>query len=137
MVAPPPIIEFFRVFPSEVQPGTPVSISWHVLNAQSVEVRPGGKYQGKPTYEISDLPSGDQTYELYVNGTPTPVESRLVRYVIPPPGAPVIDGFSVTPSQVIEGVTEKITLKWQSPDADRVTIAGTATDLPPFFGRSH
>jgi hypothetical protein len=133
VMAPSPIVEFFRVFPSEVQPGTPVSISWHVQNAESIEVRPGGIFRGKPTYEISDLPRGDQLYELYINGTPTPIESRLVRYWMAPAGAPDIDEFSVTPGQVVKGVTEKITLKWDSPDADRVAIAGIASDLDPVW----
>ena len=131
--APTPFLEFFRVFPSEVQPGTPVSISWHVQNAESVEVRPGGIFRGKPTYAISDRPREDETYELYVNGTPAPIESRLVRYVIPPPGAPEVNDFSAMPSQVIEGVTDKITLSWDTLDASSVDIAGVATDLPPVW----
>ncbi len=140
-----PAIRSAIVDPAEPIAGQPVTIRWEIDNAQTVELRPlvsgldprAGEYtfpQGLPASTNLTIVASNRfrsTEKQLAIGVsnPTPTPS-------PEPGAPVVETWSVFPTEVTKG--QSVTIKWQVSNADSVTLqpfgtvdnAGEQTDTP-------
>ena len=142
----------FTVDRTQIQEGECVTFRWNVQNIQAVYFYPQGadwtKY-GVPGEGTSvQCPSHTTTYELRVlQRDGSFVIQQLTITVVPSPGAPNIDRFTVEPNQILRG--QCVNLRWQvSGNISRVIISrdGTAIwdgapvsgqiqDCPPGDGR--
>ncbi len=140
-----PTIRSAIVDPADPIAGQPVTIRWEIDNAQTVELRPmvsgldprAGEYtfpQGLPAstdltiVATNRFRSVEKPLTIGVsNPTPTPS---------PEPGAPIVETWSVFPTEVTKG--QPVTIKWKVSNADSVTLqpfgtvdnAGEQTDTP-------
>ncbi len=140
-----PAINSVVIEPQNPLAGQPVTIRWDVSNAQTVEIQPIAR----------NLNPADGSYTVAA-GFPGPTEltivasnrfgsaERTVRIgAVPPtvtpspePGAPVIEVWSVFPTELTKG--QSVTIKWQVSNAESVTLqpfgtvdgSGEKTDTP-------
>ena len=139
-----PRIKSFRTSPSTVQPGGTVSLRWSTRDADEVEIIGIGEVALRGTIEV--IPDQNTTYILRArNNAGVDTRSVVVRVLTegnPPPGyapseeertepapsaenqgdAPLISRFTTSPASITPG--ETATLRWNTQNADRVTIAG-------------
>jgi hypothetical protein len=116
-----PVVDEFTVFPTTVTKGQPVTIRWHVSNAESVTLQPFGNVESAD--ELQDTPQQTIRYTLLAtNKGKTVQKSQEVIVELPLPGAPVISVFAVEPNQVVKGEGGTVRLSWDTQQADTVAI---------------
>ncbi len=149
---PSPAINF-SANPTSVIAGDAVNFSWDVQGSEAVYFYA----QGQPWQDNKVAPQGTRvvyppqstTYELRVvwPGGNVEVRQQRIDVVPPPPGAPVIRQFSVSPSQITTG--QCVTLQWAvEGQVNRVRLlrdgaeiwgdaplGGTHQDCPPGTGQ--
>ncbi len=142
----------FTVDRTNIRAGECVTFSWNVNNIQAVFFYPqGANWQnfGVPGQGTSvQCPSTTTTYELRVLKRDGTFEIRqLTIFVQQLPGAPVINRFTVDPSQI--NVGQCVSIVWQvsgnvntvrilrggNPIWDGAPISGSSSDCPPGNGR--
>jgi hypothetical protein len=128
----PPVIRSVSVDPPNPLVGQPVTVRWRVDYAQSVELRPPGvsglyPNEGEYTFERGlpgptnlsvvalgrfGLASAEQPLTIpVVTPTPTPTPEAL---------APVVEEWSVSPSEVMVG--QAVVIRWQVSNVESVTL---------------
>ncbi len=143
--ARPPVIQRFTYTPATPMPGQSVVVFWEVTNAQRIDFTPPilgvDPYSGSYSFSdpllipkgltiIASNPFGSVSQRLdvpFATATPAPTQD---------PGAPVIEIWTVSSKEIVEGQT--VTLRWQVKNADTVTItpfgtqnvSGEQTDTP-------
>lgn len=142
----------FTVDRNRIFSGECVTFGWVVTGAQAVyfyeQGRPWQQYRVPPQGSKMECPPVTTTYELRVAKLDNTVEVRQIAiYVETVPGAPVIERFTVDPSQIMEGQCVDIT--WVvTGDVRNVTllrdnmalwpggapVSGTLQDCPPGSG---
>jgi hypothetical protein len=136
----PGIEATFEINPLQVQPGTPVSINWSVINASSVEIEPIGEKKLGGTRD--EMPNSSTTYTLTANHrfrrwekysitqqvevlpvppqpTPVPIPSPIPE-PSPEPSTEITAEFDVFPRKILKG--EEVTISWVIENADEVMI---------------
>ncbi|HDQ71334.1 MAG TPA: hypothetical protein ENN19_04460 [Chloroflexi bacterium] len=125
VIPPTLVIERFDVQPTRIAPGETVSITWSVLGATSVEIAPlGDKYppQGSTIY------APEKTMDFILSAAKGESEVRTLRNVVVESGldegdetggmsreeesTPLIEYFTASPRQVIEGENNEVRLAW-------------------------
>ena len=151
---PSPSITFYADR-TTVNQGEPVIFTWNVVNAYAVYFYAQGQpWQDNLVYaqgSTTVYPPQSMTYELRVVWNSGAVETRQIFITVnpPPPGAPKITQFSVSPpDQVTLGVC--VTLQWaiegqvtgvrlQRNGQDiwaNAPVSGTSQDCPPAAGQT-
>jgi serine/threonine protein kinase len=116
-----PILELWSVFPSEITQGQEVTIEWRTRDAESVVIEPFGTVEDSG--QIRDDPQQTRTYRIILTNDGQTIEkAEEVLVATPVPDAPVINTFTVEPSNIIAGEVEEVTLKWDTEETDIVTI---------------
>lgn len=117
----PPVIVRFDATPTEIKAGESAVLLWEVTRATTVTIDQGiGNVSSSGTKTVR--PTVTSTYTLTATNTVGTVTKAVVIPVkgVPPPLPPVIDVFSVTPSEITAG--ESATLKWKVTGATTVNI---------------
>ena len=112
VVNPPAIIRAFNASPAQVAAGTPVTLSWSVVNAATVSI------DGQVVTGASKVvnPAATTVYTLSATGQAGTAAPAPVTTAARVASAPTVSAFSATPSTVTQGQTA--TLAWTaSPDA--------------------
>ncbi len=129
---PPPEITTFAASPESVEEGSSSTLTWEMTGATAAVIQAGGQTihtvpegeLGSGSFEVT--PDVSTTYTLTASsdgGDDTSTAAVTVEGT-----APVIDTFTVTPTQVIIGQTA--TLAWQITGADSIAIVdGAAQSL--------
>ncbi|CAM2066507.1 BACON domain-containing protein [Sulfidibacter corallicola] len=114
----PPVIDLFSANPSTIAPDGSSTLQWTVRDADFVSIDQGiGTVDSSASRSVS--PDATTTYQLTATnefGT----ARQSVTVTVSSAGAPVVNNFSVTPSQIAEG--ESATLAWDIDNADAVDI---------------
>jgi polar amino acid transport system substrate-binding protein len=150
---PSPSITFYADR-TTVNQGEPVTFTWNVVNAYAVYFYAQGQpWQDNMVYaqgSTTVYPPQSMTYELRVQWNSGAVETRQIYITVnpPPPGAPKITQFSLTPpDQVNLGVC--VTIQWavegqvtgvrlQRDGQDiwgNAPVSGATQDCPPAAGQ--
>ena len=116
---PPPIVERYNVNPLEITAGDKVQIQWTVANVDGVAIDPLGEFP--PDGSIEDQPGQTTTYVLRATNGQVAIEPVLREVIVNPaptatpvPGAPIIEFFTSSPSEVDLGSTaaDAVVLAW-------------------------
>jgi hypothetical protein len=119
--APPalPTVDSFSATPAVITAGESATLNWNTSNADSVSINGGASQAADGSITIS--PISTTIYMLTATGNGGTVTSTLTITVNPaPPGPPIVDGFSATPTPIVAGGTA--ILNWATTDADVVSI---------------
>ncbi len=109
-------VELFSIAPTEIVQGESIIIRWRVLGVESISIAPGVLENTEPIGTITYEPNQTTTFELILpNGEKRSQEVR----VKPSQTAPVIEYFTVTPSEQVRG--RQVELAWK--------ISGTTTQI--------
>jgi hypothetical protein len=131
---PLPVVERFDVQPQVITVGMSIKIDWAAAGVKSVTISPLPD-SFPPTGSITDMPLKTTAYVLTASNGQT--ETKVIRQVTvnlapPPPLAPKIEFFTITPDSVVRG----------SPDANNVklswSVIGDFTNIEvsgPDFGK--
>jgi polar amino acid transport system substrate-binding protein len=148
---PSPNIQF-AANPTTITAGQCTTFSWNVTGATAVYFNAAGQNwqqnQVQPQGSRSECPPFTTTYELRVLWPNGSTEVRqIVIQVIPVPGAPVIEQFSINPSgQIFTGqcvnlawrisgsVTTATILRNDSAIYSNAPVSGSLADCPPGSG---
>jgi len=120
-----PQLELFEVTPQRVTQGQPVTITWRVRDADSVELQPFGTMAISGTKQAT--PDQTITYTLIAaNKGRSANWSAQVVVDPPPPNAPQVTAFTADPASLVmvEGEQPVIQLKWTTTNATVVSIEG-------------
>jgi cysteine-rich repeat protein len=124
-------INSFTATPMTVTAGQATTLAWSVSGADSVavtNVRTGAKIaeSAEGTGSISSGPISEATTFTLEAKAGDETETRSVTVMVTAVGAPVVDSFTADPASIAAG--ESAALKWQTTDAETVTItAGNTT----------
>ena len=91
---PAPVVEEFRVEPTIINPGDPVTITWRVRDAQVVMIEGLSTEQLSPTGQLTHRPERTTTYVLTASNQGRPAEPRAQEVVVRP-----LAGTLVPPTQ--------------------------------------
>jgi hypothetical protein len=126
-----PYIEYFTAEPGAISAGGSSTVSWNVLNADSVTISYGMSTNNVPPLgSATASPSTTTTYTLTATGGGTSVSATVDVVVSGTPGAPpstgaglpVINTFSANPQNIMTGGTS--TLSYDVSNATTLTLAG-------------
>lgn len=118
-----PVVNSFTVEPKALtSQGDPVTVTWDVSDATTIEVGPGISV-GQPVGSATVYPSKSMLYTLTArNDKGTAYRSENVTVPTVPPGTPpVIKSFSASSTTVAAG--SPVTLSWLAESADIVVLA--------------
>jgi hypothetical protein len=114
-----PIIEQFALSPTTILAGEEATLSWQVLNADTVTLTPPGQtVSGTGSTRVS--PTENTTYSLEASNAQGTVSQQVMLTVTPVGSAPTITLFSVSPTSIPSG--ETATLSWATENATTVTL---------------
>jgi hypothetical protein len=114
ILSPPPEVNF-SVYPSAIRLNETCTLTWDVVNAESVEIEPGiGRMESSGSLTVS--PSETTTYILEAEGKGGTATSGVTVTVYQLPTVT----FGADPETVIYG--ETTTLYWSTTNADNVVI---------------
>lgn len=112
------VIQRFTATPSTIQPGGASTLTWQVLNADSVEITDLGRVS--PTSGASEVrPSETKTYRLTARNSVSEV-SENVTIVVQQPAVRIVS-FRAAPASIRAG--EASNLVWETENAETVTIS--------------
>jgi OmpA family/PKD domain len=114
--ADPVQIVFFQANPNSIAPGQSSTLSWRVLNADTVTITSLGNVQPIATAQVS--PTVTTSYTLTAKNA-TSSDSSTVTIVVAAPATKVAFCFA-SPTNIIQG--ESSTINYQTQNADTVTI---------------
>lgn len=134
MIAKPPVIQTLAYDPPSPISGQPVTVRWHVDNAQNVELRPLlTNLPSEGSYVFQDGIPGNANVSLYASNLFGPAEKNLlVAAMTPTPsptvaptpttpiGAPLIEIWKLSATEAVDGDT--ITIQWKVSNADSVVL---------------
>ncbi|MCB0208263.1 MAG: FHA domain-containing protein [Anaerolineae bacterium] len=116
---PTPDVLAFTANPFTINEGSESILTWRVLGVQEVTIQ---GVQGANTfpadYSVSVRPTGSTDYILSVPGVPPrPARVNVIAATTTPsptpvPEAPIIDFFTASVTDIVEGDNEEITLSW-------------------------
>lgn len=123
------IVEF-KASATQVESGTPVTLSWKLLNAKSIEIIGLEKLPEKeiPVTEgsLEAWPMATTTYVLQAVGFKGEIVSKSLTVTIV--DKPVsIDSLTINPAEITLG--EAATISWKASNAVKVNISGITGDL--------
>jgi regulator of replication initiation timing len=113
------VIQRFSATPSTIQPGGAATLTWAVLNADTVEITDLGSVN--PQSGASEVrPAETKTYRLTAKNEVSEV-SESVTVVVEQPSVRIVN-FRAAPPSIRAG--EPSNLVWETENADTVTISG-------------
>ncbi len=94
-------IVYFTAVPSQIAPGTPVTLYWHVDGAASLTVN------GQPVVgsSLQVTPSATTTYSLAALGHTGSIDPPPAKAVVRVVSAPSIGSFTASPATLVQGAT--------------------------------
>jgi hypothetical protein len=131
-----PTLNFFEAIPSQVKPGSPVTLSWSTTQAQSVQLSDGSS--GVPADVVASgqktvAPLTTTVYTLTVTGPPGSLPAQLTAKAVARVAAvPHIVSFTASPSGVVNQGTA-VTLSWTG-IASRWSLSDGTTATPTPLG---
>jgi eukaryotic-like serine/threonine-protein kinase len=130
-IIPAPEIVEFSVWPTTVDLGQSVTISWQVKNAETVTIEPLGLRSTRGEEEYTPLEAGSHSLVLVARNQ-AEEEKRTISVVVNNLLAPLPDiiSFRVNPLTIIRGDTITIRISWETENAESVSIAGVGTVEP-------
>lgn len=121
--APAPTVATFTANPAAVDPGDSATLSWNVMNADTIEITDGAGtsvYSGSEAMgTVSVSPAATTTYTLTATNQVGTDSDTFTVSVNPPMGA-AVDAFTANPSTVMLGMGSD--LSWMVQRADAVEI---------------
>jgi hypothetical protein len=132
---PAPVIQDFRIDPATINAGQSVTITWQVSGVSEVSIEPFGDHL-PPSGTVSQSPTSTSLYVLAAsNGQETTHAMRQVTVnpaaptptPTPQPQAPIIDLFTVTPTEPVQLTTEEVQIRldWVvSGQTTNITLTG-------------
>ncbi len=127
-VRPPDLsIQAFSVQPAQVSAGQSVTVTWDVSGAQAVRIAPLSADAYPPSGSTTFAPR--ETTDVILSASHGDTEVRALRNVSVVPEVervpPVIEFFTATPGQLVEGGDDQVQLAWSvSGEATEIEITG-------------
>lgn len=119
----PPTVLRFGAAPVQFGPGEPVTLTWSVFGADAVSIEPGVGSVEPRRGEVVVFPTEATTYTLTAtNAFGTSTATTAVE-----PSPPIIEVFTVSPSQILQG--ESVQVTWSARNADTVRLEPDGLDL--------
>jgi hypothetical protein len=131
-----PTLNSFEALPSQVRPGSPVTLSWSTTLAQSVQLSDGSS--AAPADVVASgtktvAPSATTVYTLTVTGPPGSLPAQLTAKAVARVAAvPHITSFTASPSTNVNQGTA-VTLSWTG-TASRWSLSDGTTTTPTPLG---
>jgi regulator of replication initiation timing len=119
------VIQRFTATPATIQPGGASTLTWQVLNAETVEITDLGSVD--PSAGASEVrPAETKTYRLTARNAVSEV-SENVTVVVQQPAVRIVS-FRAAPASIRAG--EGSNLIWETENAETVTISGIGNVSP-------
>jgi hypothetical protein len=130
LISRPPIFELAEIDPLNPEAGQPVTVRWQVRRAQVIELRPLGIQVNPERGEYTFTAGFEDNTEIVLVASNTFRSARepLSIPVTQPIVEPVLELWSVFPTEITQG--QEVTIEWRTRDAESVRIEpfGTVED---------